>query len=40
VAAEESGKAAEPEARSVGRNVRDGAVSFGQSVKNFFTRLV
>ena len=32
-------KAAEPEAKSTGRNIRDGAVSFGHSVKNFFTRL-
>ena len=35
----EAGKAAEPEANRTGRSLRDGAVSFGQSVKNFFTRL-
>lgn len=35
----ESGKAAEPEAKNAWSNVRDGAVSFGHSVKNFFTRL-
>ena len=35
----ESGKAAEPPARAAGRNLRDGAVAFGHSVKNFFTRL-
>ena len=35
----EAGKAAEPEAKSAGRNFRDSAVSFGSSVKNFFTRL-
>jgi len=36
----ESGKAAEPRARSAWEHLRDGAVAFGQSVKNFFTRLV
>jgi len=35
----ESGQAAEPPARQAGRNVRDGAVAFGHSVKNFFTKL-
>ena len=35
----ESGKAAEPEAKNAWTNVKDGAVSFGHSVKNFFTRL-
>src|SRR5262245_43234279 len=35
----ESGKAAEPEAKSAWANARDGAVAFGHSVKNFFTRL-
>ena len=35
----EAGKAAEPEANRTGRSLRDGAVSFGHSVKNFFTRL-
>jgi hypothetical protein len=35
----ESGKAAEPPARQAGRNLRDGAVDFGHSVKNFFTKL-
>jgi len=35
----EAGKAAEPEANRTGRSIRDGAVSFGNSVKNFFTRL-
>ena len=35
----EAGKAAEPEAKSAARNIRDGAVAFGHSVKNFFTRL-
>jgi hypothetical protein len=35
----EAGKAAEPEAKSAGRSFRDSAVSFGHSVKNFFTRL-
>ena len=35
----ESGKAAEPQAKSAWTNARDGAVAFGHSVKNFFTRL-
>jgi hypothetical protein len=35
----ESGKSAEPEARSAWQNVRDGAVSFGSSVKTFFSSL-
>jgi hypothetical protein len=35
----ESGKAAEPEAKSTWQNVKEGANSFGQSVKGFFTRL-
>jgi hypothetical protein len=35
----ESGKAAEPEAKSAWNNARDGAVAFGHSVKNFFARL-
>jgi hypothetical protein len=36
---EESGKAAEPEAKSAWRHVRDGAVDFGHGVRDFFTRL-
>lgn len=36
----EAGKAAEPEAKSAWGQVRDGAVSFGRSVKSFFTTLV
>jgi hypothetical protein len=35
----ESGKAAEPEAKSAWANARDGAVSFGRSVKSFITSL-
>lgn len=35
----EAGEAAKPAAKSVWDNVRDGAVSFGHSVKTFFTRL-
>jgi len=35
----EAGEAAKPKARSAWDNVRDGSVSFGQSVKTFFTRL-
>jgi hypothetical protein len=35
----ESGRAAEPEARSAWGHTRDGAVAFGRSVKQFFTRL-
>ena len=36
----DAGKAAEPEATSAWNQVRDGAVSFGRSVKSFFTTLV
>ncbi len=35
----ESGKAAEPKAKSAWESTKDGAVSFGHSVKNFFSRL-
>ncbi len=35
----ESGKAAEPQAKSAWDNVRDGAVNAGHSVKNFFSKL-
>ena len=35
----ESGKAAEPEAKSAWSHVTEGATAFGHSVKNFFTRL-
>lgn len=35
----ESGKAAEPEAKSAWSNLKGSARSFGHSVKNFFTRL-
>lgn len=35
----EAGEAAKPAAKSARDNVRDGAVSFGHSVKTFFTRL-
>ncbi len=35
----ESGKAAEPEARRSWHGVRQGAVAFAHSVKNFFNRL-
>ena len=35
----ESGKAAEPQAKSAWSNARDGAVAFGHSVRNFFQRL-
>ena len=35
----ESGKAAEPEAKSAWQHTRDGAVAFGHSVRNFFVRL-
>jgi hypothetical protein len=35
----ESGQAAEPQAKSAWTSARDGAVSFGHSVKNFFQRL-
>ena len=36
---QESGKAAEPKVKSAWGNVKEGANSFGQSAKNFFTRL-
>jgi hypothetical protein len=35
----EAGKAAEPPARTAWGDTRDGAVSFGHSVKGFFTNL-
>ena len=35
----ESGKAAEPEAKSTWQNLKETANSFGGTVKNFFTRL-
>jgi len=35
----ESGKAAEPEAKSAWHSLKETANSFGTSVKNFFTRL-
>ena len=35
----EAGKAAEPPARTAWADARDGAVSFGHSVKGFFTSL-
>ena len=35
----EAGEAAKSKAKSAWENVRDGSVSFGQSVKTFFTRL-
>ena len=35
----EAGEAAKPKAKNAWENVRDGAVSFGHSVKTFFTRL-
>ena len=35
----ESGKAAEPQAKSAWTHVTEGATAFGHSVKNFFTRL-
>ena len=35
----EAGEAAKPAAKSAWDNVREGAVSFGHSVKTFFTRL-
>jgi len=35
----ESAKAAEPQARDAWSNLKDGASSFGASVKNFVTRL-
>ena len=35
----ESGKAAEPQAKSTWQNLKESANSFGGSVKSFFTRL-
>lgn len=35
----ESGKAAEPQAKSAWNHVTEGASAFGNSVKNFFTQL-
>jgi hypothetical protein len=35
----EAGQAAEPPAKTAWGNARDGAVSFGHSVKGFFTKL-
>ena len=35
----EAGKAAEPPAKSAWEKVKDGASSFGSSVKNFFSKL-
>jgi hypothetical protein len=35
----EAGEAAKPQAKNAWENVRDGSVSFGHSVKTFFTRL-
>lgn len=35
----ESGRAAEPQARSAWDNTRDGAIAFGRSVRDFFSRL-
>jgi hypothetical protein len=35
----ESGEAAEPAARDAWTNLKEGATSFGQSVKNFFSSL-
>jgi hypothetical protein len=35
----ESSQAAEPQAKSAWANARDGAVAFGHSVRNFFSRL-
>jgi len=35
----EAGEAAKPQAKNAWDNVRDGSVSFGHSVKTFFTRL-
>ena len=35
----DAGEAAKPAAKSAWSNVRDGAVSFGHSVKTFFSRL-
>lgn len=35
----ESGKAAEPQAKSAWQSTKEGATAFGRSVKNFFSRL-
>jgi hypothetical protein len=35
----ESGRAAEPEARSAWNHTRDGAIAFGRSVRDFFASL-
>lgn len=35
----EAGKAAEPKARTAWESTKEGALAFGQSVKNFFSRL-
>jgi hypothetical protein len=35
----EGGKAAEPKAKSAWTSMRDGAVSFGQSVRDFFSSM-
>ena len=35
----ESGRAAEPDAKSAWANARDSAIAFGHSVKSFFSRL-
>lgn len=35
----EAGKAAEPKAKTTWEHVKEGATSFGQSVKTFFSRL-
>jgi hypothetical protein len=35
----ESGQAAEPQAKSAWSSLKDGATSFGSSVKSFFTRM-
>ncbi len=35
----ESGQAAEPQAKSAWDSTKDGAVAFGHSVRDFFTRL-
>ncbi len=35
----QSARAAEPQAKSAWEKVREGAIDFGQSVKNFFSRL-
>ena len=36
---QEAGRAAEPEAKSAWTKTKEGAVAFGESVKNFFTTL-